>query len=370
MMFTHKFFMILTMAILLFTSNFAITIAQDEAFPLLFICVAPDDESDPYLIEFWDSTIFGFLIPEDATVMLFTNTFYVASLFTINTDANTGGYLVMEDLATVRTLTRIPVENPCLNAETEDIFAQLPFNTIPLPISPNHAIVVQENEGSLLTNTFQRIISFTFEINDNEDGEYRNLQVIQNSDLDPFLNFRYFDLTPNTPFMVVANKDFGIGQSLPDTAPPEFSRERPSDIRSFVKSDLADLYSLDIFDLAKQSNANIYIHGGILDTYRGTYIRISLAPDPALRIPAFTPDAMIRALPDAVATFIASEQVEGNDLLLDLPYDSNPQGQLVGDSIYRVIEVDEFTGQLIIDYDGNPAIVESWLVEVVSSQEE
>ena len=165
--------------------------------------------------------------------------------------------------------------------------------------------------------------------------------------------------------MVIANKDFGIGQSLPNTDPPEFSRERPSDIRSFVKSDLEDLYALDIFEVAKESNARIYISSGLLDTYRGNYIRISLAPDTVERIPSLLPGGLIRAIPEATATFISLDQIKGNDLQLDLPYDSNPLGNVLGDSIYRIIEINENTGQLVIDFNGNPAIVQAWLVEAV-----
>lgn len=331
--------------------------------PELVFCVNPIG-GDPYIIEFLDSIVFGVIIPEDARVTIFTNTFYTAALYTINTNAKSGGYLTMEHIATANTVTRIAAGNPCMSAETREFFRKLPFQTLPLPISVNHAITVQQGASNELANPFQRIVSFTFGIGGDEDSTFRNLQIIQNSEADPFLNFRYFDLEPNTPFMVIANKDFGIGQSLPDTNPPEFSRERPSDIRSFVKSDLADLYGLDIFEVAKQSNARIYISSGLLDTYRGNYIRISLAPDTVERIPAFEPGAMIHALPDAIATFIAMEQIEGNVLQLDLPFDSNPLGNISGDSKYRIIGVNEITGQLVIDFNGNPAIVEGWLVEV------
>lgn len=346
--------------------NQSILLAQADL-PEVYFCVDPiDKEESPYLVEFWDSIVFGIMIPEDATVTIFTNTSYSSALYTINTSAKTGGYLPMEHLATMYTQTRIPAVNPCLSSDTEDLFERLPYQTIPMPISVNHAIVVQQERSDELDNPFQRVISFTFGIG--AEGEKRNLQVIQVSETDPFLNFRYFDLEPNTPFMVVANKDFGIGQSLPDTEPPEFSRERPSDIRSFVKSDLEDLYGLDIFDLAQESDARIYISSGLLDTYRGTYIRISLAPDTVERIPPLQPDVLVHALPDAVASFVSVEQLGDDPLQLDLPYESNPLGQIVGDSVYRVIEINEMTGQLIINYDDNPVIVQGWLVQAATSE--
>ena len=330
--------------------------------PELYLCVEPKDDTAPYLIEFWDSIIFGIVIPEDTTITVFSNTEYTAALFSINTSARSGGFLTMEHLVTANTIIQVASGNPCLNSSTRELFSRLPYRTIPLPLSINHALVVQQGKNAVeIMNPFQRVISFSFGIGG--EDKLRNLQIIQISDLDPFLNFRYFDLTANIPFIVTANKDFGIGQSLPDTQPPEFSRERPSDIRSFVKSDLQDLYGLDIFELAKEANARTYINSGLLDTYRGTYIRISLAPDLVERIPAIVPDALVRALPDAIASFIAVEQVEGNVFRLNLPFDVNRLGQLQGDSVYRVIEIEESTGQLIIDFDGNPAIVEAWLVE-------
>lgn len=337
-----------------------VTDAQAEP-PTVYFCVDPtDEEQTPYLIEFWDSEVFGILIPQDAVVTIYTSEFYTANLYTVNTNARTGGYLPLELLAETNTFTQIPADNPCLNNDTRALFDGLPVHTIPMPISENHAIVVQQGDNSELSNPFQRVISFTFGIGE-EDGELRNLQIIQNSELDTFLNFRILDIAPNTPFMVVANKDFGIGQSLPDTDPPEFSRERPSDIRSFVQSDLQDLYGLDIFEIADASSARVYISSGLLDIYRGTYIRISLAPDTAERIPPFTEGTLIQALPSATAAFVSLEQIDDNPLRIDLPFDDNPQGQLTGDSVYRVIEIEELTGQLVIDFDGNPAIIESWL---------
>jgi|GEM_PF-2557246 len=349
---------------LFLTSNQTSSVYAQSTPPELVFCINPVGDDAPYIVEFLDSAVFGVIIPEDATVTVFTNTFYTSALYTINTNAKSGGYLTMEHIVTANTVTRIAADNPCLNSATREIFQLLPYQTLPMPISVNHAIVVQAGGSNELANPFQRIISFTFGISGEEGTTFRNLQIIQNSETDPFLNFRYFDLEPNTPFMVVANKDFGIGQSLPDTNPPEFSRERPSDIRSFVKSDLEDLYGLDIFELAKQSNARIYISSGLLDTYRGNYIRISLAPDTVERIPSFEPGGLIQAIPDATATFIALEQVAEDPLQLDLPYDSNPLGNILGDSVYRIIEVNDNTGQLVIDFNGNPAIVESWLVEV------
>lgn len=345
--------------------NQTVLLAQTEL-PSIYFCVDPvDEEKTPYLIEFWDSIVFGIMIPEDATVTAHANTYYSAALYTINTSAKTGGYLTMEDLGTLHTETRVSATNPCLNSETRAIFEQLPYQTIPMPISLNHAFVVQQERTDELDNPFQRVISFTFGVGG--EGDKRNLQVIQVGESDPFLNFRYFDLEPNTPFMVIANKDFGIGQSLPATDPPEFSRERPSDIRSFVKSDLEDLYGLDIFSLAAESKARIFISSGLLDTYRGTYIRISLAPDTVERIPPLEPGALIRALPDARASFIAIEQVgENNFLQLDLPYETSPRGQVAGESVYRVVEINDLTGQLIIEYEDNPVVVQSWLIEAVS----
>lgn len=336
--------------------------------PEIYFCVDPEDpEKDPYLIEFFDSAVFGIMIPEDASVTLHTNSLYTSALYTINSNARSGGYLTMEHLATLDTVTQVPIDNPCLNEETVALFDTLPLQSIPLPISVNHAIVVQHGEANLLQNPFQRVISFTFGIGE-ESEVMRNLQIIQVSEIDPFLNFRFFDIVPNTPFMVIANKEFGIGQSLQDTSPPEFSRERPSDIRSFVKSDLEDLYDLNIFEVAQQSRADIYINSGLVDTYRGNYIRISLAPDTVERIPSLEANKLIRALPGAIASFIAIDQLEdGNVLQLNLPFQENPLGQLSGESIYRIIEINEITGQLIIDFDGNPAIVEGWLVEATST---
>lgn len=361
---------LLLLMVLFFGGIFFVSDAQSEPpIPELYFCVEPRaEESDPYLIEFWDSIVFGIVIPEDAVVTMYSNTFYATAFYTINTNARNGGYIRMEDLGTANTYTRIPAPNACLTPETEEIFAKLPFQTIPIPVSIDHAIVVQHDGDNELDNPFQRVIAFTFGIENGEDGIIRNLQVIQNSETDPFLNFRYFDIPQSTPFMVTGNKDFGIGQSLPDTSddsPPEFSRERPSDVRSFVKSDLEDLYGLDIFSLAQAANARIFINSGLLDNYRGTYIRISLAPNVVERIPPLEPDVIIRALPDAKANFVAIDQVENNPLQLDLPYRTSPLGQIMGDSTYRIVEIDEITGQLIIDFDGNPVIVESWLMEAV-----
>lgn len=335
-------------------------VAQDLT-PTIVFCIDPvDEEQSPYVIEFLDSITFGLIIPQDATIHIFTSDPYIVNLYAINTSARTGGYLVLENLAQVHTLTQIPEDNPCLNEDNSDLFAQFSIRTIPLPISKNHAVVVQQGGDSELSNPFQRIISFTFGIE--EDGDLQNIQIIQNSGIDTFINFRLPDITPNTPFMVVANNDFGIGQSLPDTDPPEFSRERPSDVRSFVQSDLQDLYGQDIFELAEASSARIFINSGLLDIYRGTYIRISLAPNTVERIPPFEVDGMIRALPSAVASFVSLEQLEDNPLRVDIPFNDNPQGQLTGDSVFRVLEIEEATGQLIVDFDGNPAVIESWLV--------
>ncbi len=359
-MFFYRYMCLVLLIVITSIGLLPVAFAQDTE-PTVYFCVEPNDQEQiPYLIEFWDSSVFGIMIPEDATITVYATEFYTANLFTVNTNAHTGGYITLELLSEVNTFTQIPTENPCLTDETRELFATLSLRTIPLPISKHHAIVVQQGTDSELLNPFQRVISFTFGI----DGEtpMRNIQIIQNSYLDTFLNFRLFDVESSTPFLVIANKDFGIGQSLPDTSPPEFSRERPSDIRSFVQSDLKDLYGLDIFSLAEESSARIFINSGLLDIYRGTYIRISLAPDTVERIPPFEADTLIQTLPSATASFVAIEQLIDNPLRIDIPFDDNPQGQATGDSVYRVIEIEESTGQLIIDFDGNPAVIESWLV--------
>ena len=140
------------------------TFAQTEPTPRLYVCVSPKDETQPYIIEFWDSIAFGVVIPEDAIVRLYSNVDYSTVLYTINSNASTGGYHVLEELAEITNATRIPAENNCLNADTEEIFAELPLSSIPIHISKNHALVFQQGGTDQLRNEFRRVISFTFGI--------------------------------------------------------------------------------------------------------------------------------------------------------------------------------------------------------------
>lgn len=345
------------------------TVAQTEPTPRLYVCVSPKDETEPYIIEFWDSIAFGIVIPEDAIIRLYSNVDYSTVLYTINSNASTGGYHVLEELAEINNATRIPADNNCLNADTEELFSELPLTSIPIHISKNHALVFQQGGTDQLRNEFRRVISFTFGIDNDEEVEPTYLQLIQTSEVDPFLNIRVPTVEPNTVMLVIANKDFGLSQSLATTFPPEFSRERPSDIRSFVYSDLEEIYQLNLFELAERASAPIYINSGLIDTYRGTYIRLSLAPDEVVRIPPFEAGMLIRALPDATARFVAVEQIaEDNGFRLDLPFVTTPAGQMRGDTVYRIIEIEELSGQLIIEVKENPAIVESWLVEAMPAE--
>lgn len=339
--------------------------------PTVYVCVTPQgDEVTSYVIEIRDTSAFGLIIPQDATVQVYTNSSYSIALFTIVPDAPTGGYRTLETLAQVNAFQIIPAQSPCVNnADYRDILLAQPFKTIPLVTSSNHALVFQNEGTDLLENPFRRVIAFTFYVNE-EQANWKNLQLIQISETEPFLNIRLPYIEAGTPFVVIGNKDFGLSQSLQSTVPPDFSRERPSDVRSFVYTDLDDLYGVNIFDVLKKTKARIYPNSGLVDTYRGTYLRLSLAPDMAQRDLPFEPGGLVQSLEDVEAQYVSMNYLDDNPLRVAIDYEKSAMGRIRESSVLRVVEVEADSGQLVIAVDDDrQAIIQSWLVEVVERDE-
>lgn len=369
-----KYF-IITALIILVSS---ISLAQNST--SLFVCVSPEDSTQtPYTMAFQQTTAFGLLIPENADVVIYSTTEFTSSLYTINTDANSGGYRTLERLATIDNGTVIPIDIECGNQFQEELIAAT-YSTIPIPVSANHALLIEldEVEETNLTDalTVRGVLAFTFRlenIQEQESTDWFSFQILQISEVDPVIEFTVPSIPPNTPFSVISNKTFGIGQSQIGVIPPAFPPNlQPSNPRQFVQDDLRNIFNLNLFSIMEEGAIRIYPESGAYGFYNGAYFQLSIPTDIPVR--EFNVGTEVRALSGAEALFVNTDVLEDNPFLIGINFRERSQttsgGRLlqdpsIADNTLPVARVDLATGQLIVQNSNQEAIIQSWLVEPV-----
>lgn len=364
-----KYFVKYSILIILVIFVSGISLAQDTAPASVFVCVAPADNAQtPYTMAFQRTTAFGLLIPKNANVAIYSNEKFTSALYTINTDAGSGGYRTLERLATLNSGIILPTNLDCGEQFREELDGAN-YYTLPIPVSVNHALLIELDglEETNLTNepTVRGVLAFTFRPDNSQDATaWFNFQILQISEIDPVIEFAAPFILLNTPFSVIANKTFSIGQSQSGVIPPQFPPNlQPSNPRQFVQADLQNIFSLNIFNIMESGSIRIYPESGVYGVYSGAYFRISVSSEIPER--EFTEKSIIRALEGAEATTVLLNRFDENPWRVDIPFDTENTSRLQGDSTTEVVRLEEGSGQLIVLEGTEEAIIQSWLVEPV-----
>lgn len=343
-----------------------------QAISVIHICVMPrNGERPPYVMSFQQTGAFGVLIPQEADVVIYSNQPLSTGLYTINTDASTGGYRALETLAIVDAATIIPTQVGCRSGANAAIISGSTFSTIPLPISINHALIIQMSgmSTSVLTDNplVRGVLAFNFRPGSaTNTSNWINFQILQMlGEEGPVIEFAVPFIPPGTAFTIIANKLFSIGQSQPEAVPPRFPEylTPANSVVTTVQPDLQALYGLNIFEVMAQGGIRIYPDSGINDVYRGGYFQLSIRPqETSRRLPE---GGNVRALAGAEASIVLLNRFNNNPFRINAPFGAGERtDRIQGNTTVRIVRIEPDTGQLVVIQGSSEAIIQSWLVEL------
>jgi hypothetical protein len=320
-----------------------------------YVCFRGSDSvNDEYLLVIRDTTSFGLVFPRNGVVTIYSRRpdfiplyQHLVSLYAMTTDAQSGGYRTEAFLATAE-IGHYPREGGCGNYFDSTVDLN---TTVPLPVSENHALLVQIDSNEIESPQVLGVVGFN---------------AIPNNGL-PTLSFQILQLYETRiefgiptyrnefSYILVANKPFLMRQSFAD-APDNFSGRIEGHDRSDFERELVD-DNLNLFDLMMVENMRIYPDSGLQSMYEpGSYIQVEMSPNLSMRTPPFTDGIFVQSLEGANARYYLPTS-------LDEPYGSLAEAGDKGE----VVEADSDTGQLILQdpgESGETVVVEAWLVEV------
>jgi hypothetical protein len=356
--------------------------------PLVMACITPmpksaSDTPTPYLIEFGSSSLFGFVVPQDSNVTLYTtaDSPLSAALYSLTTNAQTGGYLRQDRLTDAVYATHsVAGDRPC-NVEYPDIITENLLATLPLPVSLNHAILVQVGtpieEALCDTGTtdleckgFLATYSIHFRIDPPLEASFQqDFQIIQlrsgNIDVSfPFLS-QYLPENTLTRIIVVGNKDATLTRQF--LGEENFVSPVVLDKLSDLVIDLSNRLlvtgaekSLDLFELMKEGFVRIFPKNGRVYEYPvGGFLRFVLNASESSISPAFAVGCQVKPIEGTAARYYIPDRLNDPVGELTRSTDIKPAETAVVDSV-----TDQGLLQVVVK-DGRTMIVESWLVEVI-----
>jgi hypothetical protein len=323
---------------------------------LVYVCIEPASAGgSPYLITLRNTSVAGLVLPEDASVVVYSSLAFSSALYAIAPDAASGGYLPTALLAQNNGNGDVPIPTrPCAAQYPQIITATL-LMTVPHPLSPRHALMIQLRDSQELDEPIIGVFSFHFRPSGAPALDFQLLQVGRTeSDFD--LSLPGFDTsTPEVPAVIVANKRFIISRSYTPEGP--FGEAQVSEGRDFLLV-AAGRQGYNIFQMMDMAQARLYpAYGAIYAHPTGGYFHLEANTEPPVREPAFAPGAAVAPLEGARADFF-------------LPANpGRPFGALLSrDRRAQVVRVEPGTGQLFVRSpdDGSEVYIESWYVEVVA----
>lgn len=342
-----------------------ITTAQESGARLLYICVTPNALSVtpnalpamPYLLVYRDSDVqddeadaFGLIFPFDAAVTVYSPspTQTIALLAAITTNAANGSYRQDRPIALSYTESGLSIPRPC-SAEYAEYTGILNASlmTISNPMTPDHALFLQIG-GSNLLQTVDVLGAFSLHLHPSS-GQNFDFQFLQLTGGGFEMTFPF--LTENTPFFVVANREFSVRRSFAVNT-ETFSERIIANERMIFEALLATR-SINLYDLLATSASRIYPAYGVdSDVSVGGYMRLEMSPLAVER--TFSLGDVVRPLPGAVANYYVRTNLEEPFGVLQSP-----------ENTAVVVEVNAQGQLLVTDPRGaDPVILESWLVEV------
>lgn len=320
----------------------------------IYICITQSDNPEvQQIIIVRDTSAVGFIFPFDAEIMIYSATTVDAGLYTINPDANTGGYTAVENLATITTGQHLPTETRCQTSMTNlEIDTETLTKSISIPVSFDHALIMTlDIEAVDLANPdILGVIMMSFQGNTPFD-----LQILQISSTDPRVDLHFPFLLPSTPFVMVANKSFSYIISLIEDGEEIFDSRQNSAARRFLISQLYSIRDINLFNLLESKQARIYPDHGATNDYLGGYIRIEFGSGRAERQTSFTSGDKVVPIEEAIEVQISPPEIERREERL---------GILQFDNVFLVSRIDENGNLFLQDNNSVEVFVPAWLVEV------
>ncbi|MBX3085899.1 MAG: hypothetical protein KF716_29960 [Anaerolineae bacterium] len=333
--------------------------AQDAP-KVVLLCVMPNNPEDgaPYVIGFRDTTLFGVVIPIDATITVFSNQPVNAALLRVTTDAPTGGYRLGMEVARLTSAENLLNSADCavdISQLSKVLNISVTQNTLHIPVSSAYGLTVQVGGSDKLASPYQGVFAFRFQ--SSADNHLINFHVAQINQANANLEITVSAITADTPasFVVIGNKFFDVQKSGLANV-DRFSSPAVAEDFEYLKEQFSDKMPA-MFDMMQTVGIPIYpsyVLGYITQqTFDGGYLRLRPEGKPAQRIPDFTADARVAPL---------TENIEARLFLPNRP--GEPVGKLVGTNSVTVVRVDD-NGQLIVRaQDGQEEIIEAWRVKV------
>jgi hypothetical protein len=350
-----KFLMVLSMVVMV---NFLCTTTYAADASLVHICIVPIDqdgtEHDPYLMTIRQSQIFGLVIPRDAKITVYggSESPLAAAVYSITTDAQTGGYRRQSEIASSFARSQIPNggSRPCSEEYAAVLTADL-VSTVPIPVAANYALIVRSGEqGDLESQPFLGTFALHFMENVVSSNSLTDFQIIQLSEGSIDLSFPF--LSSDTRFILIANTEVGIRRSF--AAADQFLSLLIADTRQLFMQDL-QRKSLDLFQIMDQGKVQIYPNSGLISEYpTGGFLKLEMSPDTPNR--HFSTGDTIRPLAGTRANYFLPDRF------------GEVYGALLSPAnTAQIAEIDNKGQLLITDPAGSDKVViQAWLVELAS----
>jgi hypothetical protein len=367
----------------------------------IYVCVKPvGSVNKPYLIAFREFTLFGLLIPQESSVIIYgpNNLNLQVGLYSIIPDATTGGYRRAGNKGVIPFATNAldPAcgQNKKINA---GMISTLP---IPIPATRDTAILIQKcqdnfcDTSALGQKDFLGVVALDFRpvtavtSKDTKDLIVRDFQIIQMSDENLQISLPL--LSANTRFVLISNKDsteVGIQKSFPtkvnkdsdvgsqETFPEggsvdSYLSQTSANARSKLRGELAsEDVPLDLFQVMEEGYVRIYPNSGLVFNHpKGGSIRLNLSKvTKTVRKPAFVQGKFVQALEGSEASYFPLDRptVVKGKLVNKPPSSVGKPAEIAANVITN--DKDPSVGQLFINEPGtqNKVSVPAWLVEVI-----
>lgn len=352
---------------------------------LVYLCIEPSSDAQPYLIGMKTVDLVGFVPSENASVTLYSpaDQSVLVGVYTILPDAASGGYRRDTKVGTALTTSQLPADRPCSAGYSEQLSDM--WMTFTIPMSPDFAMLIERS-----VTLSQAPFTEPLHLDDNLDtlpflgamGIYLSppaspadasttdaasgygFQLIQLSAAAIDLTFPF--VQDDRSIMVLSNKDVTLSLTSAESAgtDEDFSGGRaPINYQSANDRMQRSQYGFtgSLFQVMEDNYFRIYPHGITLEAYLATsFIRLELGPSEVTRNPAFIADqgsgsqqVLPLNLPDIRADYFLPTRRD------------EPIGQLVPSSAgISVVGIDA-QGQLIVQGSNQSnVIIEAWYVEV------
>lgn len=236
----------------------------------LFVCVNPDNRN-AYLIPFRGNNLFGLVIAENATIVVYSINTVSVTIFPITPDVATGGYIPGRWIAVSLTTNDARRADLCrtslraLNIDPENLLV-----TIPLPVSVNHMIQIQTGtDNNFVSPNIRGVVAFKFQ---QDVADFQYLQL--NSTRMVQMSFPFLDPDETLSYLVVTNRQpVNISDVFDDGTVGEAI---PTEAREIFTTRLNNA-GLNLFTIMSNANMRIYPRSGRRTDYvYGTYIQLDM----------------------------------------------------------------------------------------------